>query len=613
MNRQSKQASHKTRHLAGFVACALFAGQSNATLGYCATGASLTAGKSNTSATYQAVTEQSGIKAGGDAQSGGFNITVSGQTTLTGGVITSTDQAVQNTARPEPVEGLGVNSFTSAGGGVASISATDLTNTASYKATSSSITAGVGSALSSSGAGTGSAKGNETTITVSGISGITTAGAGSAAVRTTDTPAPVLSNTFAQNKDAIKANVGAQVQITQQFGQAAVPAAAKFADSQAIKARQSGNEEEAKKWDEGGAYRALMHTALGGLTGGLSGAVGAGGSAVAIPYIGEEIAKLNLPEVVRQGLTQVAGLAVGAALTGGAAAGGATALNQTALNYVSHSPFGAVRTAVSKENARLNNECGSNCTLAQMRAIDLQMQKVEAAGNLAQIAQNSKLTTEQALRMGEVMASLLPVYGNALGVYQAITGKGAFTGEDLSTTERILTGVLSAIPAGSVAYTTLKTAATEAKAAAELAKARVTNNFYAEGAPISYGRSRVVTNPNEAVFWSGLGKDGDKAAMEYVKTNGGTTLEMLANARQLNLPDYNRAIPETVAAWENASKAYAANASGSVRAVVGDGLRVDSVWMRLELPALKANPSVTEIVTINPITGLQTVIFKRTK
>jgi Tuberculosis necrotizing toxin/Hemagglutinin repeat len=331
--------------------------------GFTPTGGSITAGKSNTSATYQAVTEQSGIKTG-DA---GFNITVGGQTTLTGAVIASTDKAVNTTVTDKDGKPQSLNQFQSAGGGVASVSATDLVNTSAYTATSSAITAGVGSALSSSGAGVGNAKGNETSVTQSGISGINVSNSATGnadnkgtvnnTVRTTDTPTPVLANTFKDNKDAIKANVNAQVQITQQFGQAASKAIGDLGDKklaeakalkeQAAKAQTDGDPAKAQaltaqandiesNWKEGGTLRVLAHTLTGALTGNLSGAAGAATSQTLVPMLGEQLKDSALPLELKQGLLQIAAIAIGTAAGGGNVAGAAAAQNATANNYLKH-------------------------------------------------------------------------------------------------------------------------------------------------------------------------------------------------------------------------------------------------------------------------------------
>jgi hypothetical protein len=80
------------------------------------------------------------------------------------------------------------------------------------------------------------------------------------------------------------------------------------------------------------------------------------------------------------------------------------------------------------------------------------------------------------------VAALLPVYGTPIAAYQAISGK-SLSGQDLGTAERFFNGVAAAVPMGSAAYKVVTDAAVAAKAeAAAIAKAKVNNNFYAEGA-----------------------------------------------------------------------------------------------------------------------------------
>lgn len=143
------------------------------------------------------------------------------------------------------------------------------------------------------------------------------------------------------------------------------------------------------------------------------------------------------------------------------------AASATTYNYVSHSPSAAVRGAVARENARLAQQCGNNCTLADMRTIDLQMQRVEAAANLVQISKNSQLTSAQAIQLGENIAGLLPLYGTPIALYQAITGE-SLSGNDLSTAERFINGVAAAIPLGSTAAKLFNCAVADMRIAASV-------------------------------------------------------------------------------------------------------------------------------------------------
>ena len=129
--------------------------------------------RSNLNSNFASVNEQSGFRAG-DA---GFAVNVTGNTALVGGVITSTQTAVDNHA----------NSFRTGG----ALNITDVQNTASFTGQGGSIGISVGvgqdkdknSTLTPGGsAGFGTVKGDAASVATGGISGI----AGNAAVRTGD-------------------------------------------------------------------------------------------------------------------------------------------------------------------------------------------------------------------------------------------------------------------------------------------------------------------------------------------------------------------------------------------------------------------------------------------
>jgi filamentous hemagglutinin len=364
---------------------------------------SVSAGRTDIKSHYTSVGEQSALRAG----DGGFQVEVQGRTALTGGAITSTQQAIDQQR----------DRFTSQGG----VSTQDVNNSASYDARSGGVTLGLGSALDRTAAGTGSASGQAASTTAAAISGI----AGNSGARTGDAGAALAPIFDAQR---IQAEVNAQTQITSAFGRLAVPAAAQLADARALELRRQGNEAEARQWDEGGAYRVGLYSGLGLISGGAAGAAGAAATASVIPSVGEEIAALNLPEPVRQGLTDLMGLGLGA-LAGGSE-GAATGLTQTALNYVSHSPYAEVRRIVSQENARLANLCGADCTLEELRGYDTYLAQLESAATFAKFAREGRqLTTEQATRIAQLALELSPV-GTAESIAQLLTGKEALTGEE---------------------------------------------------------------------------------------------------------------------------------------------------------------------------------------
>lgn len=125
--------------------------------------------------------------------------------------------------------------------------------------------------------------------------------------------------------------------------------------------------------------------------------------------------------------------------------------------------------------------------------------------------------------------------------------------------------------------------------------------------------SRVETAPGTAFFWSGKtrGVGGDTVAADIARSRGGTTLEMLVEIRGIKMPKWDSSDPASVRAWEEISAEYARGASGQVRAIVGDRLRPGNVWETRELPALRANPAVTQIVVIDPSTLVERVVLAR--
>ena len=63
--------------------------------------------------------------------------------------------------------------------------------------------------------------------------------------------------------------------------------------------------------------------------------------------------------------------------------------------------------------------------------------------------------------------------------------------------------------------------------------------------------------------------------------------------------------------WKFTSMEYAKQASGKVRVVLGENVRADSVWLTYELPALKQNTNVSQIIKIDPKTLEEIIIYAR--
>ncbi len=283
--------------------------------------ANLNHAHSRIDSTYASVTEQSAIRAG----DGGFQVKVAGDTQLRGGAITSTSAAVEAQR----------NEFSTGG----RLTATDLENRAHYQAQSTSVNVGTGfspaGALAPAGTGVGFGQdsGQASSFTKSGISGV----AGDTALRTGDKETGIAKIFDAER---VQRDVTAQTQITQTFTTLAPKQVAAYAEGkvQALKEqlgqeidpqRRAELQAEQQRWEEGGTYRVLMHTATGGLVGGVSGAAGAGATAIAAPALNE--AQLNLEgALMKAGMSPAVAKGVAANVSGLAAAGLGTAVGGAA-------------------------------------------------------------------------------------------------------------------------------------------------------------------------------------------------------------------------------------------------------------------------------------------
>jgi len=109
------------------------------------------------------------------------------------------------------------------------------------------------------------------------------------------------------------------------------------------------------------------------------------------------------------------------------------------------------------------------------------------------------------------------------------------------------------------------------------------------------------TKRDTAVFWSNLGplEQGANRAKLFAVENGGVTLEMTPGGKWLNGLDlygpnspFSRLEADQIIAY--ASRSLATQASGQVRVVSG-AIRPSSFYLKVELPALSNNTSVTGI------------------
>ncbi|MCW0399883.1 hypothetical protein NB688_004182 [Xanthomonas sacchari] len=328
---------------------------------------------------YASVTEQSGIQAG----KGGFDITVGGNTDLKGAVIASSQDAIDQ----------GKNRLSTG-----TLTYSDIANNSSYDAKGISLSGGysVGTdddkakaiesqtpsttnngskwswqnyntGANGSAAGYGHESGNSQSTTHSGISGgalVITDEAGQQA-KTGKSVADTLAGlkrdvvtgdgadglTKQWDGQKLQEQVAAQAQITATFGQQAGQFVGEYATKKAEELRLAGREDEAAKWDEGGAYRVAAHTVVGLLGGQAEGAVGAAGAAIAAPALNKLTA--DLPDGVREAV----GLAVAAGIGSVAGEGGvAAAINEDANNRLLHPAEAKTIADYSEAFARYLND-----------------------------------------------------------------------------------------------------------------------------------------------------------------------------------------------------------------------------------------------------------------
>ena len=258
---------------------------------------------------YASVGQQSGMLAG----DGGFTVQVGGKTELTGAVIASTAQALEQ----------GLNSFNSANG----LMINDMQNQAAFSAHSMSASGGVGTLPAGNqgtAVGLGLAGENAQSVSQSGISGI----AGNTSI-TSDAAQTGIAAIF--NAQQVQQTINAQTQITAAFSQQAPQAVASYAQSQQTALREQAKNEndpvkraelysEADKWNEGGVNRAKLHLVTGALSGGIGGALGAGAAALAAPML-EQVQSSMAEQLTGAGLAPALANMAAQAIATGAAAG----------------------------------------------------------------------------------------------------------------------------------------------------------------------------------------------------------------------------------------------------------------------------------------------------
>lgn len=242
--------------------------------------ASFSQSKGNATGSYAGVNEQAGIHAG----DGGFNINVTGNTDLKGGLIASEADASKNSLT------------------TGSLSFSDIQNQSHYDANSSGFSAGAttgdgGMNYSTHGSASGknaggaapmlgqSDSGSDSATTKSGVSAGTVTITDSANQKqdvaslnrdTTDTNGtvaklPDMQNLLANQSDMMAAASAAGEAVSRRIGD--------YADEMKRQAEKNGDQAGVDAWKEGGANRALMQGAGAALVTGLAGGNAVGGAA----------------------------------------------------------------------------------------------------------------------------------------------------------------------------------------------------------------------------------------------------------------------------------------------------------------------------------------------
>ncbi len=288
--------------------------------------------------------------------------------TLKGGVITSTDTAVNDH----------VNQFSTSG----TLTTQDIANHSELDAYSVSASISTGSKGSSGSFGYGAVSDNQSSTTKAAISGI----AGNLSARTGDGEAGIKPVFTTEDADTINTSLSVQTGITSEFGKNAAKIVGDIAASkmkpyqdakayQDIKDKQDSGEalspaeqfqlavleqggmtdaiaqsnlanpelqQGYENWKEGGVYRVGLHVIAGAMGGGVNGAIGAGVSATAAPLL-DAMQQQMTQSLIESGMNaETARATAGLIAVGTAAAAGGFA-------------GGGVQGATSAANVDLNN------------------------------------------------------------------------------------------------------------------------------------------------------------------------------------------------------------------------------------------------------------------
>ena len=384
--------------------------QENKTMGFKAqygtnSGVSASMSELEANANYLAVQEQSGLFAG----DGGFDIEVGNHTALNGGVIVSTADPDNNRISTE------------------TLSTQQIENTTEYSVESTSISVGNIGGMSLSG---GHAKDDDkqSNTTYSAISN------GTIDVRSGDTTAlanikgseaeahSILENNF--NPDKVK-EVQEQAELVAMLAQEGsefvgdyAQARLEEANDKRAEANKSNDPNEQVRlnaeadqldsnWKEGGILRVASHALVGGISGGIEGALGSAATATIIPELADALSEAGVSEDLRKGLLIAASAGIGSTANG--AAGALHSTGQTQFNYLKHEE--AVRLAELQSKAYDKNYTpeereGFREEIANLKALDTQRDNIaETACQIASsVACGNAITELAEFRQGYIDA-----------------------------------------------------------------------------------------------------------------------------------------------------------------------------------------------------------------
>lgn len=186
--------------------------------------------------------------------------------------------------------------------------------------------------------------------------------------------------------------------ITQGFGQQAVPAWRDYANRQFEDAVKAGDEEAAQCWGPDGACRAAGHALVGGLAGGIEGASAAALSSAGAPHLQAFLQSQGVPDEAARAITQLGALGAGAAV--GGSSGASAGLNEASHNAVMAIPIlvdGVVAGGAAAARACLSSPACLNALRMGGAALVAKVASLVDPADLAQIPGFGSGPTSEAL------------------------------------------------------------------------------------------------------------------------------------------------------------------------------------------------------------------------